>query len=185
MKTLTDNDLTIFAKKMSLSKPRAAVLFETPTDLNLVIDSLSSKFSQKSASSLSVSSYYKVAVFKHSIKKNFLVDEKSYVADTISNILPLLAKTGRIKALESGRFNEKTAQYYLLLCSLDRKVKKFKEIDSFFRSHDKRELANHLDEWANIINEIKSAGWLTKFENSVIKGNEKKSLTVYHSSLNT
>ena len=173
MRLITENDAKILASMTRLSVKNLKNLTEESRDLSLLLLSLSKKFTLSSAKNLSLLPYYRVAFLTHT-SENFPLEETSYVSDSVAKFLPKLAETGYIKKLENKKPNEESAQYRLVTCGLSPSPKKIQIIDTYFRTHNRRELANHLDKWISIFNLMKSAGWFSKFENGVINSDESK-----------
>ena len=172
MLKLIDTDVKFLAKKMSLSTKRAISLLED--DLDLVLDALSPDLTVKSAQNLTPTLYHKVATFKFAKEKSFDIQEKSYVAAALSEFLPVIIRGNKASVAKKDGKTEVSARYLLILSSMDDSCHKEKEIDAFFRVNNRRDLANHLDDWLEILRNIRRNGWMGGMKSVTKDGNEKK-----------
>jgi hypothetical protein len=171
MKKILSSDIAFIAKKTNLSRNKASLLIEKERDLNLVLNEISKTVTQEEAQCLNSNLYHRICVYKYSQSRDFDIDEKTYVADAIFAHLPKIQKKSLKSVSVGAKPTEQSSQYLLVAKGVKKAKINPNAIDAGFRVNGRRDIANHLDEWLDILTKISLSGWLE--ENSVIRGDEK------------
>lgn len=164
MVKLSDNDINFLTKQTNLNKEKLISLIEDPADLDLILDTISKKqIDYSELKNLSFPIVTKLTVFKISKDKNFEFSEKKEVSDAIIKYFPPIIKNKRVGCLKKS--SDKYSKYYLILFGYKQEInlKIMTQIENNFRLADKREFAYHLNEWIDLIKELKK-----EFLNTII-----------------
>lgn len=171
------SDVEYIAKNTGLSEERVIILTEQEKDFNLLINEISQKDIDDGLLTLSFPLYTKLSVFKITYNLNYHINEKAYVSETISEVFPKLSKDKIENTLiqEDWDFletpNEELAQYYFVLLgifheSLNRRRRSYPNPNLFFNKakegfylSNKKDLANHLQEWIKILRRMREEYW--------------------------
>lgn len=170
-------DLEYLSYRTGLSQEKIVLLSESDYDLDLIINELAKEEIEEGLLHISFELFTKLYVYKISSELDFKINEKSYVSSTISSIYPKLEKhkieNVTIQADWESLWepDEQIAQYYFILLSmfkgsLDRRRRAYPNPKMFytkavegFKNADKRELADHLNIWINLIRRMKEEYW--------------------------
>ncbi len=166
---LQNDDISYISARTRLSFDRALHLCEEERDANLVLDAISAEFSKICLTefSLSYPTYVRLVLFKHSKDKNLDIDEKVYVAKSISIYLNQLKNKVKPELLKQDKPDEKACQYSLVASGLfDSKLapeyltkKSFIKLQYGFVDAGRRELGTHVDYWIEVMHRIQKDNW--------------------------
>jgi len=162
---LEKKDINFLCNVTKLSKERLLLLIEERADYYLLLDTIAAReYTKEEFHCLSFNLIVPFVIFKLTKDKNFDFEEKSYIIDALCTFLPVIAHTNQI-VIQNSKKSEKHSKLNFVLCGfLDIDVEDhqiLKDIETGFRSAGKRELANHLKDWIEVIKTMKAELWKT------------------------
>lgn len=169
----SSNDLQFLCKLTSLSEAKLLTLLEN--DFDLLIDELSGLpvyDGDFGSSVISFPLFTKLTIFRKTKNSNFKLNEKVYVADSISIYYPKLYKSSYLIS-DNCSIKESKLRFYLVLMGMfpeyiENKTNRYAAPSLEFYTNllknglnrcNKAELSNHVDYWINTLHDIKMNYW--------------------------
>ena len=171
-------DLEYLSYRTGLKEEKVILLSESEDDLDLIINELAKEGIEDGLLQISFELFTKLHVYKISSGLNFKLKEKTYISGAISSIYPRLEKHKIENHIIQEDWeslwepDEEIAKYYFVLLSmfrdsLEKRRRSYPNPNMFylkavqgFRNCDKKELAEHLGIWINLIRRMKEEYWV-------------------------
>lgn len=162
------NDLQFLSEVTALPAPKLLSLVEE--DFDLIVDTIS--VNELKHAPISLELFTKLTIFRETKETSFDLEEKAYVADCISAHYPSMFHESHY-TIDRQEIGEKDAQYYLVLTGMfpefimqKRKrngapdVAYYKSITKVgFQRVNREILANHIDDWVELLYYVKTYCW--------------------------
>jgi hypothetical protein len=162
MKPLLDKDRKYLLDVTGLPEKDLNNLIED--DLDILLESISKKEITVLVTDISFELFSRLSILSLTDDRDYSLNEKFYVADSVSNIYPKM-HTQSYYYMDNLIMNESKARFYLILVSMfeDRiKAQKNFYIElsrDTFKKEGKEEIAEHFFDWIGVLKTLKKSCW--------------------------